>query len=106
LEPHELEILENGLGNGPDDRIFDSNDLIRAVRRQIAALGLSASVEGQIAITAAEKAALAGGSAAAACLHELRMAMTAIQAANPVAEAKDPTEDVLARKRHERKAGA
>lgn len=79
--------------------------LISAVRRQIEALGLSASVEGNAAIVAAEKAADATGSAAASCLHELRMIMNDIRTSKPAAESKNATEDVLARKR-ERKAGA
>ena len=79
--------------------------LISAVRRQIAALGLSGSVEGSAAIVAAEKAADATGSAAAACLHELRMAMNEIRSSKPVEKPGDATEDVLSRRR-ERKAGA
>jgi hypothetical protein len=80
-------------------------DLIQAVRRQVAALGLSASPEGQSAILAAEKAVESTGSAAAACLHELRMTMNEIRSSKPAGEAQDPTEDVLGRRR-ERKAGA
>ncbi len=79
--------------------------LISAVRRQIAALGLSGSVEGAAAIVAAEKAADATGSAAAACLHELRMAMNEIRASKPAETTGDPTEDVLSRQRRKR-AGA
>jgi hypothetical protein len=81
-----------------------SEALISAVRRQIAALGLSESVEGSAAVLAAEKAADAVGSAAAACLHELRMAMNEIRTSKPVGEVRDATEDVLSRRR-ERKAG-
>lgn len=73
--------------------------LISAVRRQIEALGLSASVEGNAAIVAAEKAADATGSAAAACLRELRRAMNEIRASKPAETTGDPTEDVLSRKR-------
>ena len=82
-----------------------SEALISAVRRQIAVLGLSGSVEGAAAVVAAEKAADATGSAAAACLHELRMAMNEIRSSKPTGEVKNPTEDVLSRRR-ERKAGA
>lgn len=76
-----------------------SEALISAVRRQIEALGLSASVEGNAAIVAAEKAADATGSAAAACLHELRMAMNEIRTSKPAETTGDPTEDVLSRRR-------
>lgn len=78
--------------------------LTDTVRREVEALGLSASVEGQAAICAAEGAAESSGSARAACLHQLRLTMAAIQAGKPAA-AKDATEDVLSRRR-ERKAGA
>jgi hypothetical protein len=80
-------------------------DLISAVRRQIAALGLTESAEGQSAIMAAEKATESTGSAAAACLHELRMTMDAIRASKPPGQTKDATEDVLERMR-QRRAGA
>jgi hypothetical protein len=81
------------------------DDLISAVRRQIAALGLSESVEGQAAICAAEGAMESTGAARAACLHQLLKAMDVIKAAKPSQGALDPTEDVLSRRR-DRKAGA
>lgn len=83
----------------PEMGFSASGALISAVRRQIAALGLSASVEGNAAIVAAEKAAGATGSAAAACLHELRMAMNEIRTSRPAKTTGDPTEDVLSRRR-------
>jgi hypothetical protein len=87
--------------------VFDEGtaDLVSTVRRQIAALGLSASVEGQSAICAAEGAVESMGAARAACLHQLRQIMDAINAAKPAGEVKDGTEDVLERMR-KRKAGA
>lgn len=90
---------------GPVVGTSASEALISAVRRQISALGLSKTVEGAAAIVAAEKAADATGSAAAACLHELRMAMNEIRASKPAGEVKNATEDVLSRLR-ERKSGA
>ncbi len=109
----DLAGLEANFGNLTDEdvemtlgpEIPASEALISAVRRQIANLGLTDSVEGAAAIVAAEKAADATGSAAAACLHELRMAMNEIRASKPVETKSDPTEDVLGRRR-ERKAGA
>ncbi len=104
----ELAEFENGPESDEDpleSPISAAEALISAVRRQIANLGLTDSVEGAAAIVAAEKAADATGSAAAACLHELRMAMNEIRASKPPEKAADPTEDVLSRRR-ERKAGA
>ena len=108
LTPQEAFLLENGLseadfGENPAEKPV--LDVISAVRRQIIALGLAETPEGAMAVTAAEKAADATGSAAAACLHELRMIMQAIQAGRPAEKASDPTEDVLARQRA-RRAGA
>src|SRR5690349_14855308 len=108
LSPQEAFLLENGLENGnfePSEAEKPVLDVISAVRRQIIALGLAETPEGAMAVTAAEKAAEATGSAAAACLHELRMVMQAIQAGRSSEQATDPTEDVLARRR-ERKTGA
>jgi hypothetical protein len=109
LTPQEAFLLENGLENGdsePSEAEKPVLDVISAVRRQIIALGLAETPEGAMAVTAAEKAAEATGSAAAACLHELRMVMQAIQAGRPPEKAAtDPTEDVLARRR-ERKASS
>jgi hypothetical protein len=112
-EKPDLAGLELNFGDlSPEDEemtlgapIPASEALISAVRRQISALGLADTVEGAAAVVAAEKAADATGSAAAACLHELRMAMNEIRASRPPKEASDPTEDVLSRRR-ERKAGA
>lgn len=104
-------MLENGLTeadfdeNSADFVEIPALSLILAVRRQIVALGLIGTPEGAMAVTAAGKAEEATGSAAAACLHELRMIMDAIRAAKPVEKAGDATEDVLSRRR-ERKAGA
>jgi uncharacterized protein YukE len=94
--------LERQAENGLDPA---TGGLISAVQRQIAALGLSASWEGQSAVALAEKVAESTGSAAAACAHELRMLMNQIATSKPAAESKDATEDVLSRRR-ERKAGA
>lgn len=108
LSPQEAFLLENGLKNGdfePSEAEKPVLDVISAVRRQIVALGLAESPEGAMAVALAEKAEDATGSAAAACLHELRMIMQAIQAGWPAEKVSDPTEDVLSRRR-ERKAGA
>lgn len=111
LTDRERFLLENGL----TDADFAENDVpeaqkrvldvVSAVRRQIIALGLAETPEGAMAVAAAEKAEEATGSAAAACLHELRMIMDSIRTSKPVAKAADATEDVLARRR-DRKAGA
>jgi hypothetical protein len=89
---------------GPGSGISATEALISAVRSQITALGLTETVEGNHAIVAAEKAADASGSAAAACLSELRQVMKEIRAQKPSKAAADPTEDVLSRRR-ERKVG-
>lgn len=83
---------------------FDPTTLISAVRAQITTLGLLDSVEGTMALTAAGKAVEANGSAAAACLHELRMIMDAIKAGRAPESTGDATEDVLGRRRRERGA--
>jgi hypothetical protein len=104
-EVDEYEDLVKMRDELPGSRISAAEALISAVRRHVASLGLSESVEGAAAVVAAEKAADASGSAAASCLHELRMAMKEISAMKPAKPAADPTEDVLGRRR-ERKAGA
>lgn len=107
LSAQDAFLLENGLSKADLDENpadFPVLSLIAAVRRQIIALGLAKTSEGAMAVTAAEKAEEATGSAAAACLHELRMIMDAIRAAKPVEKAGDATEDVLSRRR-ERKGG-
>jgi hypothetical protein len=86
----------------PEPAISAAEALILTVKRQISALGLTDTVEGAAAIVAAEKAADATGSAAAACLHELRMAMNEIRASKPGEAKGDPTEDVLSRRRERR----
>lgn len=101
LSPEDTLLLEIGADDA-EKRVLD---VVSAVRRQIVALGLADTPEGAMAVTAAEKAADATGSAAAACLHELRMIMDAIRASKPVGEVKNPTEDVLSRRR-ERRTGA
>jgi hypothetical protein len=105
-------LLENGLSEDVSEEEWAENgdtrvlSVVWAVRRQIIALGLAETPEGAMALALAEKSEEAVGSAAAACLHELRMVMADIRASRPVAEVKrDATEDVLARKR-ERRAGA
>ena len=111
LSDRERFLLENELSdagfdeNGPENAEKRVLSVVSAVRRQIIALGLAESPEGAMAVAAAEKAEDATGSAAAACLHELRMIMDSIRTSKPVAKAADATEDVLARRR-DKKAGA
>lgn len=80
-------------------------DLVKTVRQRIVDLAMLDTAEGAMAVTLAEKAMGAEGSAAAACLHELRMLMDSIRASRPAGEVKNPTEDVLGRRR-ERRTGA
>jgi hypothetical protein len=100
-----LAELDDAIGIMEQVEVQPPVDLISVVRRQIRALGLLESVEGQAAIVAAEKAVDATGSAAAACLHELRMAMNEIRSSKPVGEVKNATEDVLSRRRERKSTG-
>ena len=93
-----------GWSDAGEDASFDPRALISAVRREIVALGSLDTANGAMALAAAEKASEANGSAAAACLHELRMIMTEIKAGRAPENVGDSTEDVLSRKRRERPA--
>jgi hypothetical protein len=111
LSERERILLENGLSEDVSEETWAENgdkrvlSVVWAVRRQIIALGLADSPEGAMAVALAEKSEEAAGSAAAACLHELRMIMADIRTSKPAPEVKDATEDVLARQR-KRRAGA
>ena len=98
------EMFDEALGIMEQVEVTPPYDLIKSVQRRIVDLGLQDSPEGAMAVTLAEKAVESSGSAAAACLHELRMIMDAIRAANPAGSVSDPTEDILGRRRRERGA--